>query len=166
MAISVASLVMLPIILLFGVTEKVTYKSINEVVASNLALQKIEELKSRPFEKLREIIETQSPDPIDGPFAVVKLPREFNDQWNTPGVEYSREAALSFYPYPNPDATAVDYELQKRRIRIRIAVDFTELVLDKKRVKTFEMSTIVTDETLGSGLNASFTNPVPNSGGN
>ncbi len=157
---------MLPIILLFGVTEKVTYKSINEVVASNLALQKIEELKSRPFEKLREIIEAQSPDPVDGPFAEVKLPREFNDQWNTPGVEYSREAALSFYPFPNPDVTAVDFELQKRRIRIRVAVDFTEMVLDKKRVKTFEMSTIVTDETLGSGLNTSFTNPVPNTGGN
>lgn len=157
---------MLPIILLFGVTEKVTYKSINEVVASNLAMQKIEELKSRPFEKLREIIETAAPDPVDGPFTEVKLPREFNDQWNSPGVEYSREAKLSFYPLANPDATAVDYELQKRRIRIRIAVDFTELVLDKKRVKTFEMSTLVTDETLGSGLNTSFTNPVPTPGGN
>ena len=56
-ALSVASLVMLPIILLFGVTEKVTYKSINEVVACNLALQKVEEMKSRPFEELRKIIE-------------------------------------------------------------------------------------------------------------
>ena len=54
-AISLASLVMLPMIMIFGVTEKVTYKSINEVVACNLALQKIEELKSRPFQDLRPL---------------------------------------------------------------------------------------------------------------
>ena len=47
-AICLASLVMLPMMLIFGITEKVTYKSINEVVACNLALQKIEELKSNP----------------------------------------------------------------------------------------------------------------------
>ena len=85
-AICLASLVMLPMILIFGVTEKVTYKSINEVVACNLALQKVEELKSRPFEELKQIIEQASDDPEEGPFKEVVLPLELNGVWNTPGV--------------------------------------------------------------------------------
>ena len=159
-AVSLASLVMLPMILLFGISEKVTYKSINEVVASNLAMQKVEELKSRPFAQLRQIIEAHAPDAVDGPFSEVKLPMELNGQWNTPGVEYAREAALSFYPNPDPTAISSDYELQKRRIRLRVIVHFIESVIDRKREKTFELATIVTDETLGSGLVASFS-PLP-----
>ncbi len=159
-ALSVASLVMLPLILYFGISEKVTYKSINEVVASNLALQKIEELRSRPFAELRQIIETSAADPVDGPFVEVKLPLELNGIWNTPGVEYAREAALSFFPNIDPDPTQPDYELQKRRIRIRVVVKFIEYNDAKKREKSFELSTMLSDETLGSGLNASMALPI------
>lgn len=156
-ALSVASLIMLPIILVFGVSEKITYKSINEVVASNLALQKVEELKSRPFEVLRGMIESFAPDPVEGPFSEVKLPLELNGQWNTPGVEYSREARLSFYPNPDPDPRSPDYELQKRRIRIRVVVRFIEAAVGgPKREKSFELATLLADETYGAGLNASF----------
>ena len=157
-ALSLASLVMLPMILIFGVQEKVTYKSINEVVACNLALQKIEELKSRPFAELRQIIEQDASDPEEGPFREVVLPLEVNGVWNSPGVEYAREPRLSFYPYINPDATKVDFELQKRRIRIRVIVRFIERVAGMKdKNKNFELATIVSDETLGSGLNADGT---------
>ncbi len=156
-AICLASLVMLPMILIFGVTEKVTYKSINEVVACNLALQKVEELKSRPFEELKQIIEQASDDPEEGPFKEVILPLELNGVWNTPGVEYAREPRISFYPFVDPDPTKADFELQKRRIRIRVIVKFIERGLGMKEThKNFELSTIVADETLGSGLNASF----------
>lgn len=156
-ALSVASLVMLPIILLFGVSEKVTYKSINEVVACNLALQKIEELKSRPFEELKKIIEIAAPDPEEGPFREVILPLELNGVWNSPGVEYARETRLSLYPFVNPDPTRPDFELQKRRIRIRVLVKFIEHSSGlKNKEKTFELATILGDETLGAGLNASF----------
>lgn len=156
-AICLASLVMLPMIMIFGVTEKVTYKSINEVVACNLALQKVEELKSRPFDDLKQIIQQASDDPEEGPFKEVVLPLELNGVWNTPGVEYAREPRLSFYPYVDPDPTKVDFELQKRRIRIRVIVKFIERVAGMKPIeKNFELSTIVSDETLGSGLNASF----------
>ena len=95
-AICLASLVMLPMILIFGISEKVTYKSINEVVACNLALQKLEELKSRPFIDLKQIIEQASDDPEEGPFKEVVLPLELNGIWNTPGVEYAREPRISF----------------------------------------------------------------------
>ncbi|NLI76035.1 MAG: hypothetical protein GX442_06275 [Candidatus Riflebacteria bacterium] len=164
-AISVASLVMLPIILLFGISEKVTYKSINEVVASNLALQKIEELKSRPFVQLRQLIEAAAPDPVDGPFGEVKLPLELNGVWNTPGVEYAREASLAFYPNVDPSPADPDYEMQKRRIRIRVVVKFIEKVMgpDAKE-KAFELATMVADETLGAGLNASFSPSLPTGG--
>jgi len=156
-ALSVASLVMLPIILLFGITEKVTYKSINEVVACNLALQKVEEFKSRPFAELRQIIEVAAEDPKEGPFREVVLPLELNGVWNTPGVEYARETRLSFYPNIDPDPTQPDYELQKRRVRIRVIVRFLEKVMGKKdNEKLFELATILGDETLGAGLNASF----------
>ncbi len=156
-ALSVASLVMLPIILLFGVTEKITYKSINEVVACNLALQKIEEFKSRPFIELRKIIEVAAPDAVVGPFKEVILPLELNGVWNTPGVEYARETRLSFYPNIDPDPTRPDYELQKRRVRIRVLVRFIEkATAQKNKEKTFELATILGDETMGSGLNASF----------
>ncbi len=157
-AICLASLVMLPMMLIFGITEKVTYKSINEVVACNLALQKIEELKSRPFEDLKQIIEQASDDPEEGPFKEVVLPLELNGIWNTPGVEYAREPRISFYPYVDPDPTKADFELQKRRIRIRVIVKFIEKVAGVKDLhKNFELSTIVADETFGSGLNATFT---------
>jgi hypothetical protein len=157
-AICLASLVMLPMILIFGVTEKVTYKSINEVVACNLALQKIEELKSKPFADLKQIIEQASDDPEEGPFKEVVLPLELNGIWNTPGVEYAREPRLSFYPYVDPDPTKPDFELQKRKIRIRVIVRFIERVPGMKEIqKNFELATIISDETLGSGLNASFT---------
>ena len=157
-AISLASLVMLPMILIFGVQEKVTYKSINEVVACNLALQKIEELKSRPFQDLKEIIEQASDDPEEGPFKEVVLPLEVNGVWNTPGVEYAREPRISFYPYVDPDPTRPDFELQKRRIRIRVIVKFIEKVSGMKDInKNFELSTIIADETLGSGLNSEAT---------
>lgn len=162
-ALMVSSLVMLPIILLFGVSEKVTYKSINEVVASNLALQKIEELKSRPYAKLREIVEMNAPDRINGPFSEVALPVETNGDWNTPGVEYNRRVHLSFYPYPDPDPTSTDYELQKRRIRIRVVVNFIEKALggdQKDRQKMFELAALAADETYGAGLNATFTLPI------
>ncbi len=160
-ALSVASLVMLPVILLFGVSEKVTYKSINEVVACNLALQKIEELKSRPFEELRKIIEVAAPDPAEGPFTEVVLPLELNGVWNTPGVEYARETRLSFYPNIDPDPSRPDFELQKRRIRIRVIVKFIEAVMGKKNnEKSFELATLLGDETLGAGLNASFPMPL------
>lgn len=156
-ALSVASLVMLPIILLFGVSEKVTYKSINEVVACNLALQKVEELKSRPFLELRKIIEVAAPDAAEGPFTEVVLPLELNGVWNTPGVEYAREARLSFYPNIDPDPSRPDFELQKRRVRIRVIVKFIEAAMGKKNnEKSFELATIIGDETLGAGLNASF----------
>jgi hypothetical protein len=156
-ALSVASLVMLPIILLFGVSEKVTYKSINEVVACNLALQKIEELKSKQFNELRRIIEVDASDPMEGPFKEVILPLEVNGVWNSPGVEYARETRLSFYPYVNPDPTRPDFELQKRRIRIRVLVRFIEKASGQKdNEKTFELATILGDETLGAGLNATF----------
>lgn len=156
-ALSVASLVMLPIILLFGVSEKVTYKSINEVVACNLALQKIEELKSRQFDELRKIIEVAAESAVDGPFKEVTLPLELNGVWNTPGVEYARETRLSFYPNIDPDPTQTDYELQKRRVRIRVIVRFNETAGGRKdNQKTFELATILGDETLGAGLNASF----------
>ncbi|MFZ2959870.1 MAG: hypothetical protein WA705_23575 [Candidatus Ozemobacteraceae bacterium] len=147
---------MLPIILVFGVSERVTYKSINEVVASNLALQKVEELKSRPFEQLRQMIEASAPDPVDGPFSEIKLPLELNGQWNTPGVEYAREGRLSFFPNADPNPGSPDYELQKRRIRIRVVVRFIENMAQGKREKTFELSTLLADETYGAGLNASF----------
>jgi type II secretory pathway pseudopilin PulG len=160
-ALAVISLVMLPFILLFGVSEKVTFKSINEVVATNLALQKIEELKSRPFEQLSKIIVSHAPDPNDGPFQEVALPLELNGNWNTPGVEYGREARLSFYPFPDPPPSAPDYELLKRRVRVRVIIRFIERMPDgKKREKTFEMAAIVGDETLGAGLNATFTVPL------
>ena len=160
-AICLASLVMLPMILIFGVTEKVTYKSINEVVACNLALQKIEELKSRPFEDLKQIIEQASDDPEEGPFKEVILPLELNGVWNTPGVEYAREPRISFYPYVNPDPTKTDFELQKRRIRIRVIVKFIEKLPGMKdKEKHFELSTILSDETYGSGLNATFTTGI------
>lgn len=160
-AICLASLVMLPMILIFGVTEKVTYKSINEVVACNLALQKVEELKSRPFEDLKQIIEQASDDPEEGPFKEVILPLEANGIWNTPGVEYSREPRISFYPYVNPDPTKTDFELQKRRIRIRVIVNFIEKLPGMKdKEKHFELSTILSDETYGSGLNATFTSTI------
>ncbi|MBU1109194.1 MAG: prepilin-type N-terminal cleavage/methylation domain-containing protein [Candidatus Riflebacteria bacterium] len=156
-ALSVASLVMLPIILLFGVTEKITYKSINEVVACNLALQKVEEFKSRPFGELRQIIEVAAEDAREGPFQEVVLPLELNGVWNTPGVEYARETRLSFYPNIDPDPTQPDYELQKRRVRIRVIVRFNEAAMGKKNnEKSFELATILGDETLGAGLNASF----------
>lgn len=156
-ALSVASLVMLPIILLFGVSEKVTYKSINEVVACNLALQKIEELKSKPFNELRRIIELDAVDPVEGPFKEVVLPVEVNGVWNSPGVEYARETRLSFYPFVDPDPTRPDFELQKRRIRIRVLVKFIERSSGQKdNEKTFELATIIGDETLGAGLNATF----------
>ena len=156
-ALSVASLVMLPIILLFGVTEKITYKSINEVVACNLALQKVEEFKSRPFAELRQIIEVAAEDPKEGPFKEIVLPLELNGVWNTPGVEYARETRLSFYPNIDPDPTQPDYELQKRRVRIRVIVRFIEAAMGKKNnEKSFELATILGDETLGAGLNASF----------
>ena len=156
-ALSVASLVMLPIILLFGVSEKVTYKSTNEVVACNLALQKVEELKSRPFNDLKQILEIAAPDPAEGPFKEVVLPLEVNGVWNSPGVEYARETRISFYPNINPDPSRPDFELQKRRIRIRVIVRFKELsTTQKKKEKTFELATILGDETLGAGLNASF----------
>ena len=95
-ALSVASLIMLPIILLFGINEKITYKSINEVVACNLALQKIEELKSRQFSDLRKLIELDAGSVTDGPFREVLLVTEKNANWNTPGVDYTREARLAF----------------------------------------------------------------------
>lgn len=166
-ALSIASLVMLPIILLFGVSEKVTYKSINEVVAANLAMLKIEELKSRPFAQLRQLIELSASDPVDGPFKEYVTPREANGTWNSPGVEYTREARLSFYPNVDPDAGSPDYELQKRRIRIRAIVYFTESIPGtgnkKGKEKSFELATILSDETLGSGLNSSFTPSLPTS---
>jgi len=156
-ALSVASLVMLPIILLFGITEKVTYKSINEVVACNLALQKVEEFKSRPFNDLRQIIEVAAEDPKEGPFKEVILPLELNGVWNTPGVEYARETRLSFYPNIDPDPSLPDFELQKRRVRIRVVVRFIEKAMGRKdNEKSFELATILGDETLGAGLNASF----------
>lgn len=156
---------MLPLILLFGVSEKVTYKSINEVVASNLALQKIEELKSRPFVQLRSLIEGAAPDPVDGPFGEYKFPLELNGVWNTPGVEYAREAALSFYPNVDPSPSEPDYELQKRRIRIRVTVKFIEKVMGPQaREKRFELAALVADETLGAGLNATFTPSLPTGG--
>lgn len=162
-AISLASLVMLPMILIFGVSEKITYKSINEVVACNLALQKIEELKSRPFAELKQIIEQAADDPEEGPFKEVVLPLEVNGVWNSPGVEYAREPRLSFYPLVDPDPTRADFELQKRRIRIRVIVKFIEKVSGMKDInKNFELSTILADETLGSGLNASYTNILGN----
>lgn len=157
----VFSLVMLPLILLFGISEKVTYKTINEVVACNLALQKVEELRSRPFADLRAIIEQKAGDPIDGPFAEVVLPLELNGVWNTPGVEYARETRLSFYPYPNPRPDDPDYDLQKRRIRIRVIARFIEKSGgDPTREKTFELATLLSDETLGSGLNATYSLPL------
>lgn len=156
-ALLIASLVMLPMILIFGISEKVTYKSINEVVACNLALQKIEELKSRSFIELRQLIEVDAPNPKDGPFKEIILPIEINGAWNTPGVEYAREARLSFYPNIDPDPFQIDYELQKRRIRIRVIIKFTETAMDRKgREKLFELSTLLGDETLGAGLNATF----------
>ncbi len=156
-ALSVASLVMLPIILLFGVSEKVTYKSINEVVACNLALQKIEELKSKPFSELRKIIEIDASDPVEGPFREVILPVEANATWDSPGVTYARETRISFYPFIDPDPSRPDFELQKRRVRIRVLVRFVEAASgQKKNEKTFELATILGDETLGAGLNASF----------
>jgi hypothetical protein len=156
-ALSVASLIMLPVILLFGVSENVTYKSINEVVACNLALQKIEELKSKPFNELRKIIEVEASDPIEGPFKEIVLPLELNGVWNSPGVEYARETRIAFYPYVDPDPTRPDFELQKRRVRIRVLVKFIEKASGQKNnEKTFELATILGDETLGAGLNASF----------
>ncbi len=149
---------MIPIILLFGINEKVTYKSTNEVVACNLALQKIEELKSREFADLRKLIELDAGSVTDGPFKEVTLITEQNATWNSPGVEYTRETKLSFYPYPNPDTSRPDFELQKRRIRIRVIVSFKERVMGQKDiVKNFELATILGDETLGAGMNASFT---------
>jgi len=164
-ALSIASLVMLPIILLFGISEKVTYKSINEVVASNLALQKIEELKSRPFVQLRQLIEGAAADSVDGPFTEYKFPLELNGVWNTPGVEYRREAVLSFYPNVDPHPADPDYELQKRRIRIRVMVKFIEKSSGlANREKSFELATMLADETLGAGLNATFSFPLPPGG--
>lgn len=159
-AISLGTLIIMPLILFFGISEKVTYKSINEVVAANLALQKIEELKSKPFAELRKIIEANAEDPVDGPFKEYVFPLELNGIWNTPGVEYAREAAISFFPYTNPDPTRPDYELQKRRIKIRVKVIFIEYASgQKKKEKYFELSTIVSDENLGSGLNITFSTP-------
>lgn len=156
-ALSIASLIMLPIILMFGVSEKVTYKSINEVVACNLAMQKIEELKSRKFNDLKQIIQLAANDPVEGPFKEIVLPLEANGVWDSPGVQYARETRLSFYPLIKPDPTRPDFELQKRRIRIRVIVSFTEhSTTGKNKKKSFELATVLGDETLGSGLNASF----------
>ncbi len=160
-AISIASLIILPLFLIFNVSERVTFKSINEVVASNLAMQKLEELKSRPFEQLKKIIEGHSIDP-DGPFQECPLPLDKDPSWNTAGVEYEREARLSFFPYVNPDASDPEYELQKRRIRLRVIVRFSERDANNTiRQKNFEMATIVADEQYGAGFVATFTPSSP-----
>lgn len=156
-AIVIAALVMIPMISIFGINEKITFKSINEVVACNLALQKIEELKSRKFEDLRKLIELDAGDVTEGPFREVLLEQGTNATWNSPGVEYKREARISFYPYITPDTSRQDFELQKRRIRIRVNVIFKETIQGQpQREKNFELATILGDETLGAGMNASF----------
>ncbi|NLM16738.1 MAG: prepilin-type N-terminal cleavage/methylation domain-containing protein [Candidatus Riflebacteria bacterium] len=151
-ALLLGSLMIIPIFTIFGVSEKVTYKSTNEVVACNLALQRIEEFKSRPFAELRKKIEQAAADPLNGPYTEVVFPLEANAYWNSPGVEYLRETRISFYPNINPDVSLSNYEQQKLRIRIRAIVKFTETVSGQKKEKVFELATIVTDENYASGL--------------
>jgi prepilin-type N-terminal cleavage/methylation domain-containing protein len=131
-AVAVMTALLVPILLIFQFSTKATYRSTNDILATSLAMSKMEELKSLPYYKLENIllglhVEDSTRDPnalITGPFERSPEMPDIAEPsfYSARGVTFHRYTYLSYFPYGNPNPNNPDFLKMRKRIRIKTQI--------------------------------------------
>lgn len=133
-ALAVMSAMLVPLMLIIRYSSTTTYRSSNDIVATSLAMSKMEELKSYPFFQLENILLGLNPDDpyriehpeasryLRGPFETWPERPDVVEEnlYHSGNVVFHRYTYLSYFPQPNPNPNAQNFESLRKRIKIRV----------------------------------------------
>ncbi|MBW7875355.1 MAG: hypothetical protein H3C47_05145 [Candidatus Cloacimonetes bacterium] len=135
-ATALMAMLLVPIFLMLQYSTKAIYRSQNDIMATSLAVSKIEELRSFPFHKLENILLGLHPEDgsrldgevprnlLVGPFEM-SPPRPDIVEMNfyrSGSTEFHRYTWLSYFPLANPDPNHKDFDRMKKRILVRVQI--------------------------------------------
>jgi prepilin-type N-terminal cleavage/methylation domain-containing protein len=135
-AIAVMSSLLVPVFLIMQYSSRTIYRSTNDILATSLAMSKMEELKSLPYTHLENVLlGLAADDPraeeyrqswryIRGPFEEYPPMPDIAEPsfYSTPNTTFHRYTYLSYFPEPNPDPDDEDFTAMRKRIRIRTQI--------------------------------------------
>jgi prepilin-type N-terminal cleavage/methylation domain-containing protein len=175
-ALAMFSFALIPIIAMYRGTTQSGVKSVNQLHAANLAVQRLEEFKFggiiQPvnpesnvervgeFKRLRELlVEESAPgsstwDELNPNWAVIERTEDYE---TIPGFpNFKRYSRVSFYPLESPDPSKYtesilsrEYEILTSRIQIQIKITWVENMRDinnKLKEREYVLWTFVTNK--------------------
>lgn len=154
-AVALLSFVLIPFYMAFQTSRVGTVRSINSLMAANLASSQIERLRGLPYGNLEMILlglqsgQEAMVDQVNGPFdAVPPRPDIVEKEAGRQGVIiYDRDTYLSYFPQPNPSPDHEQYRLLRQRILVRVVVRWKEKVAaNRYRDQSFSLSTVIHNE--------------------
>lgn len=132
-ATALMSMLLVPIFLMMQFSTASVYRSTNDILASSLAIAKIEELRSLPYHQVENILlglpfddtsrETGS-GRLFGPFEPVPARPDIAEPslYTSGGMVFHRYTWLSYFPDPNPSTAYPDFDRKKRRIKVNVQI--------------------------------------------
>lgn len=154
-AVALLSFVLIPFYLAFQTSRVGTARSINSLMAANLASSQIERLRGLPYGNLELILLGLQPgqealvDQVNGPFeAFPPRPDIVEAGAGRQGnIIYDRETYLSYFPQANPSPDDELFRLLRQRILVRVVMRWKEKISPGRfRQQSFVLSTIVHNE--------------------
>jgi hypothetical protein len=159
-ALTVLSFVFIPFFLAFQQSRTGTQRSLNGLVAANVAASVMERYRAKPFKTLEALLLGLDPAKVQESTNVINGPFERNPprpdvlerQLHRAGAtSFDAEIWLSYFPEPNPDPDSRDFPEARQRIAVRVVVLWKDrmsggTMLDQRYVLT----TVVHNERYGS----------------
>lgn len=155
-AVSVLSFVLIPFYMAFQTSRTGTVRSLNALVATNVASSVLERYRSKPFKTLDYLLLGYDPENppattqvINGPFeAWPPQPDVIEREVHRSGVTvFDAEIWLSYFPNPNPSPDGADLVTARQRILIRVLVRWQDrMARGNLLTQEFSLSTIVHNE--------------------
>lgn len=160
-ASAILAALLVPVFLIFQFSTRSVYRSTNDILATSLAMSKMEELKSLPYFKLENILlglhpddpyrlsNTLPPQQLTGPFEQnPPLPAIAEPSfYQSGGTTFHRYVFLSYFPQGNPNPNLSNFVYMKKRIKIRVHIFWKDRLSTSVMVdQDLSFEAIVADE--------------------
>lgn len=142
-AVTIFSLLIIPVITMFNQTSRAGMRTKEQMMAANLAQEKIEEYRSIGFAKLQKKLDALREN---------GLIYYDKSEAPVPGFqEFSRQTIVSYFPEMNPPATNA---MAFKRIKVTVEVTWKPGRMDLD--KSYKLFTILADKTPYHGVQPPF----------
>lgn len=135
-ATALMAMMLVPIFLMMQYSSRAIYRSQNDIMATSLAIAKLDELRSLPYHKLENILLGLHPEDgsrmdgevprnlLVGPFEATPPRPDILEPafYRGGGTEFHRYTWLSYFPEANPNPNAKEFDQMKKRIRVKVQI--------------------------------------------